>query len=340
MINRAIAQFLSFIRTRQYSVMASANKYVDLPNGKKMPILGLGTWKSPAEKVTEAVKVAIDAGYRHIDCAHVYGNEVAVGAAINAKIEENVVTREDLFVTSKLWNTMHHPDDVRGACEETLKNLNLSYIDLYLIHWPMAYKRGKEMFPKDENGKFIPADIDYVDTYLAMEKLVADGLCKSIGLSNFSAKMIKRVLEKASVPPANHQVELHPYLTQEKLVSFCKENNIIVTAYSPLGSPDRPWVKDDDPNLMQDPVVKDIAKKRGKSEAQILIRFALDRGIICIPKSVTPAYIRANFEALNFELSPDDMKQLMDLNTGYRGCGLEWVSHRQHPFSGEERDEE
>lgn len=319
--------------------MASANKFVTLFNGSKMPIVGLGTWLSKPGQVEAAVKAAIDCGYRHIDCAYAYANEAEVGAGLKEKFDANVVKREDIFITSKIWNTKHHPDDVEDACDITLKNLQLSYVDLYLMHWPMAYQRGTNDFPKDDKGQFIAEDVDYVDTYLAMEKLVKNGKCKAIGLSNFSMKMIKRVMEKATIQPANLQVELHPLLTQEKLIEFCKEHNMTVTAYSPLGAPDRPWVKDDDPKLMEDPIVTGIATKKGKSPAQILIRFCLERGVICIPKSVTPSRIQANFEALNFELDPEDLKTLLAMNIGYRGCLLDWVNHPQHPFLGPEKDD-
>ncbi|XP_041477242.1 aldo-keto reductase family 1 member B1-like [Lytechinus variegatus] len=319
--------------------MASANKFVSLFNGNKMPILGLGTWLSKPGEVREAVKVAVDYGYRHIDCAHVYGNEAEVGEALKEKFDANIIKREDIFITSKLWNTKHHPDDVEAACDQTLKDLQLSYVDMYLMHWPMAYKRGSNNFPKDENGKFIPEDVDYLDTFLAMENLVKNGKCKAIGLSNFSLKMMKRVVERATIQVANLQVEMHPLLNQSKLVEYCKENNITITAYSPLGAPQRPWIKDDDPKLMEDPIITGIAAKKGKSPAQVLIRFALDRGVICIPKSVTPSRIQANFEALNFELDPEDLSKLMSMHNGYRGCLLEWVDHPQHPFLGKEKDE-
>ncbi|XP_022086617.1 alcohol dehydrogenase [NADP(+)] A-like isoform X1 [Acanthaster planci] len=307
-------------------------RYIELPNGAKMPIVGLGTWKSQPGQVTEAVKVALEEGYRHLDCAYVYANEAEVGAGLKAKIDDGTVKREDVFITSKLWNTRHHPDDVEEACQESLDSLGVAYLDLYLIHWPMAFKRGKENFPKGENGVMMTDDTEYTDTWVAMEQLVAKGKCKAIGVSNFNLQMIKDVQAIKKVPIANNQIELHPYLIQEELVRYCLDNNISVTAYSPLGSPDRPWVKETDPNLMADPEVVRIAEARGKTPAQVLIRFSLQRGIICIPKSVTPSRIKQNLESLDFELSPADMKDLMALNRNYRGCALEWIKHRYHPF--------
>jgi aldehyde reductase len=159
---------------------------------------------------------------------------------------------EDLFLTSKLWNTMHRPDCVEPALKTTLKNLGVSYIDMYLIHWPMAYKEDGELFPTTEDGKVAFSDVDYLDTWKEMEKCADAGLTKSIGLSNFNAKQVDRVCAAARIQPAVNQVECHPYLTQKKLAKHCNAKNIFITAYSPLGSPDRPWAKADDPNLLED----------------------------------------------------------------------------------------
>lgn len=160
-----------------------------------------------------------------------------------------------MFITSKLWNTDHHPDRVIPALKKTLKNLKTSYLDLYLIHWPMAYKEGDELFPKDENDKVIFSDVDYVDTWKSMEQAVDEGLVKSIGISNFNAAQTQRILDSSRIKPVTNQIECHPYLTQQKLTEFLKKNNILVTAYSPLGSPNRPWVTKDDPVLLDDPKV-------------------------------------------------------------------------------------
>ncbi|CRL05748.1 CLUMA_CG018777, isoform A [Clunio marinus] len=201
---------------------------VQLNNGLTMPIFGLGTWGSPPGQVEQAVKDAIDAGYRSIDCAHVYRNEHEVGTAVNEKISEGVVKREDLFITSKLWNTFHHPKSVRKAIETSLKNLKLSYLDLYLVHWPMSYKEdGDNLFPKDNKGMFIDGKVDYVDTWKAMEELVDAGLTKSIGISNFNKGQIERLVANARILPATNQVECHPYLNQKRLKDFCETKKII-----------------------------------------------------------------------------------------------------------------
>ncbi|XP_077992330.1 aldo-keto reductase family 1 member B1-like [Glandiceps talaboti] len=295
-----------------------------LPGGHKMPSVGLGTWKSKPGEVTNAVKCAIDEGYRHIDCAHAYGNEDEVGLALHEKLSSGKVKREDLFICSKIWNVDHHPEDVKKACLKTLESLQLGYLDLYLMHWPMAYQRGENKFPKDENGKFIYADTDFVDTWKAMEKLVEEGLCKTIGLSNFNTKQIDRVLAIAKVPIANLQVECNPYITQDNLIEYCKSKNIVMTAYSPLGSPDRPWVKPTDPSLLEEAKLMEIGDKHKKSVAQVLVRFQVQRGLVVLPKSVTPSRIKSNFEVFDFELSADEMKTVSDFNRNYRGCLLEW----------------
>lgn len=302
-----------------------------------MPLLGLGTWGSPPGEVVQAVKDAIDIGYRHIDCAHVYENEHEVGAGLAAKIAEGVVKREDMFITSKLWNTFHRPDLVRGACETTLKNLGLKYVDMYLIHWPTAYKEGADLFPADADGKTLFSDVDYVDTWKEMEKLVDDGLCKSIGLSNFNSKQIDRVWNMARIKPSNNQVECHPYLTQTKLMEFCKCKNIVITAYSPLGSPNRPWAKPDDPVLMKDPKIIALAEKYKKTPAQILIRYQIDRCNVVIPKSVHKERIASNFDVFGFKLTHEDVCTIDSFDCNGRFVPLSGsYGHPHHPFENDE----
>lgn len=236
-----------------------------------------------------------------------YENENEVGEGIAAKISDGTVKREDLFVVSKLWNTMHRPDLVRPALEATLKHLKLNYLDIYLIHWPMAYKEGDALFPQDANGKVLYSDVDYLDTWKAMEACVEAGLTKSIGISNFNSKQTERLLSACKIKPVTNQVECHPYLPQNKLAAHHKAHGIVLTAYSPLGSPDRPWAKPDDPRLLDEPKLKAIADKYKKEVAQILIRYQICKGNVVIPKSVTKSRIISNADVFDFKLTPEDI---------------------------------
>ncbi|KAG5888069.1 hypothetical protein JTB14_010044 [Gonioctena quinquepunctata] len=311
---------------------------VKLSSGHDIPIFGLGTWKSKPGEVTQAVKDAIDAGYRHIDCAHYYENEAEVGAAIREKIASGVVKREDLFITSKLWSTFLRPDLVEPTLKLSLKNLGLEYLDLYLIHWPCALKEGGALLPKrpDHDVLSVFSDVDYVDTWKAMEEVAKKGLTKSIGVSNFSKRQLERILEIAKIVPVTNQIECHPYLNQKKLIAFCKSKGITVTAYSPLGSPDRPWAKPDDPILTEDPKIKAIAAKYKKSSAQVILRYLINNGVIVIPKSVNKKRISENIDIFNFELSAEDIAVMDTFDCNGRVCWfVEAVGHPHYPFNDE-----
>ncbi|KRT80436.1 hypothetical protein AMK59_6987 [Oryctes borbonicus] len=302
--------------------------WIKFNNGRKFPMFGLGTWKSEPGKVTQAVKDAIDLGYRHIDCAHVYGNEKEVGAGIAAKIAEGVVKREDLYITSKLWNTYHRGETVEPALKVTLQNLGLDYLDLYLVHWPFGFKEGDTVFPTGADGKIQFSDFDYIETWKAMEGVYKKGLAKSIGISNFNKEQIERLLQHAEVVPVTNQIELSPFLNQQKLAEYCASKNISITAYSPLGS--------GDPKLLEDPKLRDIAAKHNKTTAQLLIKYPIQRGFICIPKSVTKSRIAENMNIFDFEFSAEEMNVLNNLDQNLRTCPFsETEEHKYYPFHAE-----
>lgn len=325
-----VVSHCSAARARRTECMAFT---VTLSNGQKIPVLGLGTWKSKPNEVAQAVKDAIDVGYRHFDCAFIYQNEKEVGEALSSKFKENVVRREDVWVTSKLWNTYHEPHLVEVGLRKSLKNLQLEYLDLFLIHWPHGFRSGEELFPADGEGNTIFSDVDYVETWKAMEECVRKGLTKSIGLSNFNSEQVERVMKGATIKPVVNQVECHPYLTQKKLKAFCEERGIRLIAYSPLGSPDRPFADPNAPKLLDDPKLKTVAEKYGKTVAQILIRYQIQRGNVVIPKSVTRERIRQNLQVFDFELSAEDASLIDSFDVGGRlVLVLNAKSHKYYPF--------
>ncbi|XP_046559656.1 aldose reductase-related protein 2-like [Haliotis rubra] len=314
----------------------SVSKTVTLPGGAKIPSVGCGTWtvwEAPPGAVCEAVKAAIAEGYRHIDCAWAYANEHEVGEGIEAKIKDGTVARGDLFVTTKLWDTAHRRGAVTEQLKKALVNLKLDYLDLYLIHWPTSLKEGDENFPQDENGKHIFAFHDLLDTWKGMEDAVDAGLAKNIGISNFNSQQVQRVIDGARIKPCNIQIEVNPFFSNVKLIDFCRERGLTVTAYAPFGNPNRPWKKSDDPLLFEQPILKEIAAAKGKTPAQVCLRFLLQRGLAIVPKSVTPSRIKENFQLFDFELSEAEMKQLFSLNRDFRVYEQDiTIDHPEYPF--------
>lgn len=271
---------------------------VKLRNGTNMPLIGFGTWNLNNNETGDAVKVAIDAGYRHFDCAPIYGNEIEVGNALKAKMDSGEVNRQDLFIISKLWNTMHAISDVRPAVEKTLTDLQLDYLDLYLMHFPIAFCKAETgvIEPRNSDGSIQYADTHYLETWRGMEELVRAGLVKAIGVSNFNSKQLSDILNHCTIAPSVNQVECHPYHNQQQLYEFCKQRDIVLTAYGPLGSKDRPWAEPNEVGVLDDPIVTELANKYNKSPAQIVLRYQAQRGIVSIPKSVTPTRIRDNLQ--------------------------------------------
>ena len=266
-------------------------KQILLNNGVKIPTPGFGTFLTPdGATCVEAVRTAIVAGYTHIDTAAVYGNEKSVGEGI----KESGIKRSDLFVTSKVWNTERGYDKTLKAFDKTLRDLQLDYLDLYLIHWPAnTLQFGNE------------ADRLNVDTWKAMERLHEEGLVRSIGLSNFMQHHIEPVFVRANICPMVNQIEYHPGFTQRECVEFCQKNNILVEAWSPLGRG----------NVLNNPLLKTIAAQHGKSVAQMAIRWVMQTGVLPLVKSVTPSRIKENIDVFDFELSQQEMLEIASLKT-------------------------
>ena len=284
-------------------------KNVVLNNGVKMPILGLGTWKSNPQEVYNAIRWALKLGITHFDCAYIYGNEKEIGQAFRDAMVEDNVKREDLFVTSKLWNNSHLYEDVEEAIDESLENMGLEYLDLYLMHWPVAQKKDSRM-PLSDDDMLSLTDVPLSVTWKAMEEIYKKGKTKAIGVSNFGVNRLKDFMEKIEINPMVNQVECHPYLKQNELLEFLKHNNIVMTAYAPIGS------GNDD--LIEDEVIKKIAKRNGITEVEVCLAWNMKREVVVIPKSVNEKHIRENIKALNVELDEEDMREIDKIDKNER----------------------
>jgi alcohol dehydrogenase (NADP+) len=290
-----------------------------LRDGTEMPALGLGTWKSEPEDVYRAVRSALEVGYRHIDCAAIYQNEKEVGRALSDAFAAGEVKRDEVWITSKLWNDSHLPEHVRPAIETSLRKLRLDYLSAYLIHWPVALRHGVSL-PRGPEDFLALAEAPLAATWEAMLKLREAGLARQVGVSNFSKGQITRVRDATGETPAINQIELHPYLQQNGLLEACDELGVAVTAYSPLGSPDSAAFmgRQDDVLLTKHPTIAAIAEAHDATPGQVLIAWALARGTSVIPKSVHPGRIAENWGARELRLTLADMTAIGALDRHQR----------------------
>jgi 2,5-diketo-D-gluconate reductase A len=261
---------------------------ITLNNGQAIPQFGFGVFQIPPKDTAAAVSTALKAGYRHIDTAEMYGNEAEVGEAVAA----SGLDRSDVFITSKLNNDAHEPDAAREAFDATLKSLGVDYVDLFLIHWPLPTRYGG----------------DFVSTWQTLEEFYREGRARSIGVSNFQPQHLRRLHGETDIIPAVNQIEVHPYLTQDDVRAFCADHQIAVEAWSPLGKG----------GVLDDPVIGRIAERTGKTPAQVVLRWHIQRGDIVFPKSVTPKRIKENIDIFDFELSGADVNDITLLNKNER----------------------
>jgi len=278
---------------------------IPLINGSGViPALGFGTLIPDPVDTIKATIAALEAGFRQLDSAERYRNEKEVGEAIQKVFKEGKIKREEVFIATKLWNNNHRPERVKPAFEASLKRLQLDYIDLYLIHTPFAFQPGDEQDPRDENGKVIYDEgVTLLDTWRALERLVDEGRCKAIGLSDVNLEKVKEIFEPARIKPAVVHVESHPYLPQWDLVEFCQQNGIVFQAFAALGH-------SSEPKLLDDPVITSIAKRVNKTPAQVLLAWAVQRGTALLTTSKTPSRIKENFDIST--LPEDAMKEISE----------------------------
>ncbi|KAI1468578.1 Aldo/keto reductase [Daldinia caldariorum] len=294
-------------------------KTFTLNNGVKIPAIGFGTFANEGAKgeTYKAVTVALEVGYRHLDCAWFYQNEAEVGDAVRDFLAKNKsVKREDLFICTKVWQHLHEPEEVKWSLENSLQKLGLDYVDLFLVHWPIAAERDDNYMPKiGADGKYVikkELTENFEPTWRAMEDLYEAKKTRAIGVSNWTIPLLKKLLSFARVKPAANQVEIHPFLPNEELVQFCKENDILPEAYSPLGSQDQ--VPNTGEKVRTDPTLNEVARRSGHTLAQVLLAWGIRRGYVVLPKSSTPSRIKSNFEVP--ELSDADFEAVNSVAKG------------------------
>jgi len=296
---------------------------------QQMPAVGFGLWKIAKDDTAEMVFNAIKAGYRHLDSAADYGNETQAGEGIRRALAQGLCTRQDLWITSKLWNTYHHPQHVREACEKSLSDLGLDYLDLYLIHFPISlkYVPVAERYPpewifdpKAERPEMTIDPVPLADTWHAMEALVPAGLVRNIGVCNYNSVLLNDLMAYARIKPAMLQIESHPYLTQQRLIRLAQHYDIAVTAFSPLGAGSYVELSmaSDQDSVLQQAVVKDIARRVQRTPAQVVLRWGVQRGTSVIPKTSRVERLAENLLVFDFTLSDDEMAAISALNQNRR----------------------
>ncbi|XP_014260921.1 alcohol dehydrogenase [NADP(+)]-like [Cimex lectularius] len=318
------------------------SKYAKLRSSGMMPTVGFGTWQTKGDELKQALNAALEAGYRHFDTATAYENEEEIGEVLNEWMSSGRVKREELFIVTKLPPFGMRPSGVHRFLNESLRKLQLDYLDLYYMHCPFGFREGDEMYPHADDGSIVlDMNTDHVAIWKTMEEYVKKGVLKAIGVSNFNARQLQRVYENAEIKPSTLQVELHLYNQQKELVDLCQEKGMSVTAYSPLGSKGSNFLKDrksDLPPMSSHPVVLQIAETLGKSTSQVLLRYIVQKGITVIPKSTTPSHIQENIQIYDMELTDDMMSQLAELDQGEAGRLLRFdffkgvKTHPEYPF--------
>ncbi|XP_073948138.1 aldo-keto reductase AKR2E4-like [Choristoneura fumiferana] len=294
----------------------------ELNDGNKMPMLALGTHNMTGSSAFKAVVSAIEAGYRHIDTAVLYENEPNIGEAVADVIKRGLVKREDLFITTKLWNDKHSHEDVVPALREALQRLKMDYVDLYLIHFPIGEKGNDKL-----------SDIDYLETWKGMEDAKKLNLTKSIGVSNFNSEQVGRIIANSNIKPAVNQIEVNPTLTQDVLVAYCQKQGIVVMAHSPFGFMVYRETLDSPPPKANDPVLTKIANKYGKTTFQVVLRYLFERGTAPVPKSADKQRQAENINIFDFKLTEEEIADISKFNKNVRVIsGIYWLDHPFYPF--------